>query len=420
MTRAPYRPGRPLDGLTRRNFLLASGVTGAAALIAGAAGVSLSHVLERAAADPLPNGTPILVVLTMYGGNDGLNTVVPYTDPAYRAARGSLAWGEGEVLKLDGAFGLNPGMTQLADVYRNKKLAIVQGVGYPKPDRSHFRSMDIWQSASPDSPETSGWIGRWLDSTDADPLSALSIGPILPPLAVGRRRTAAALIDGGGAGVDRAVAALAPLSSIDPSDTQPARDLVASYVAAATLQQTVLGPLSQAQDGEPAGADGEAVSGGALGRQLNLVASCIKAGAPSRVYLVSTGGFDTHASEKDDHKGLLAGVDAALGGFLKSLAGSPRAADVVVMAYSEFGRRVQANASDGTDHGSAGPMFLLGDRVVGGLHGQLPSLTDLDAGDLRYGVDFRSVYGAVLANVLRADPGPVLPGAPTPLAVIRS
>lgn len=196
--------------------------------------------------------------------------------------------------------------------------------------------------------------------------------------------------------------------------------MVASYVAAATLQQTVLGPLSQAQDGEPAGADGEAVSGGALGRQLNLVASCIKAGAPSRVYRTLTGGFDTHASEKDDHKGLLAGVDAALGGFARSLAGSPRAADVVVMAYLEFGRRVQANASDGTDHGSAGPMFLLGDRVVGGLHGQLPSLTDLDAGDLRYGVDFRSVYGAVLANVLRADPGPVLPGAPTPLAVIRS
>lgn len=142
-------------------------MTGAAALIAGAAGVSLSHVLEpAAAADPLPNGTPILVGSTMYGGNDGLNTVVPYTDPAYRAARGSLAWGEGEVLKLDGAFGLNPGMTQLADVYRNKKLAIVQGVGYPKPDRSHFRSMDIWVLASPDSPKPAAGSGAgWTPPT---------------------------------------------------------------------------------------------------------------------------------------------------------------------------------------------------------------------------------------------------------------
>ena len=171
------------------------------------------------------------MLVTLYGGNDGLNTVVPYADPAYHDARPELAYSAEEVLHLDGQLGLNPAMTGLAALWKEKKLAIVRGVGYPKPDRSHFRSMDIWQTASPATPVTSGWVGRWLDAAGDDPLLAVNIGEVLPPLAVGARATAAALSVGKSTSSAMTAAVLKGFASADAADGPAARLVVASYAA---------------------------------------------------------------------------------------------------------------------------------------------------------------------------------------------
>jgi len=404
MALPPLQPKKPMDGLTRRSLLKASGVVGATALLAGAGKVGWDEVMGRAAATPLATGTPILVLVTMYGGNDGLNTVVPYADAAYHDARPELAYAPGDVLHLDEQLGLNPGLKGLSQLWQEKKLAIVRGVGYPKPDHSHFRSMDIWQTASPETPVTSGWIGRWLDVAGDDPLLALNIGDVLPPLAVGVKATAAALslatAPKGGAGRDSIIAKLA---ASDPSDSAAAAQVASSYAAVQRVQTTFAPALASAA--APGAAGGKSSS---LSDQLGLVARCIRAGAPSRVYAVSATGFDTHADEKISQTAQLTSVDQALTSFRTALAGHDRARDVVVMAYSEFGRRVRANASQGTDHGTAGPVFVMGDSVRAGFHGDQPSLTDLDNGDLKTTTDFRAVYGEVLSKVLQADPARVL------------
>jgi len=413
----PLDPKKPMDGLTRRTLLRASGVAGATALLAGAAGVTLEHVLARGQSDPLPANSSILVLVTMYGGNDGLNTVVPYADPAYHDARPELAYSPEEVLHLDGQFGLNPGMTGLADLWKQQNLAIVRGVGYPKPDHSHFRSMDIWQTGSPETPVPSGWVGRWLDTAGDDPLLALNIGEVLPPLAVGVKATAAALSVGKSTSSAMTAAVLKGFATPDAADGPAANLVVASYAAQQRCEQT-FGHLTS-DSGDEAG--GDAAGNGqraVLSAQLDVVARCIKADVPTRVYAVSASGFDTHADEKIAQTAQLTQVDKAITAFRSALAASPRAKDVVVMAYSEFGRRVRANASQGTDHGTAGPVFLVGDTVRAGFHGDQPSLTDLDNGDLKTTVDFRAVYAEVLDKVLGADPTRVLDQTPTPLGLI--
>jgi uncharacterized protein (DUF1501 family) len=413
----PLDPRKPMDGLTRRTLLRASGVAGATALLAGAAGVTLEHVLARGQTDPLPANSPILVLVTLYGGNDGLNTVVPYADPAYHDARPELAYKPEEVLHLDGQLGLNPGMKGMADLWNQKKLAIVRGVGYPKPDHSHFRSMDIWQTASPETPVPSGWVGRWLDVAGDDPLLALNIGEVLPPLAVGAKATAAALSVGKSTSSAMTAAVLKGFATPDAADGPAAKLVVASYAAQQRCEQTFGQITSDAGDeaGSDAAGNGQRA---ALTAQLGVVARCIKANAPTRVYAVSASGFDTHADEKIAQTSQLTQVDKAVTAFRTALAGSAREKDVLIMAYSEFGRRVKANASQGTDHGTAGPVFLVGDTVQAGFHGDQPSLTDLDNGDLKTTVDFRSVYGEVLAKVLGADPTRVLDKTPAPLGLI--
>jgi len=172
-----------MDTLTRRKFLLASGVTGATALVAGGTVLTLSELRRAGAAEPLPAGQGILVLLTMYGGNDGLNTVVPAADPAYQRARPDLAYQAHEVLDLGDGLGLNPSMGAMHTLWGDGKLAIVRGVGYPNPNHSHFVSMDIWQTASPTDPGTSGWLGRWLDTQPDDQMRALravSLGGVAP------------------------------------------------------------------------------------------------------------------------------------------------------------------------------------------------------------------------------------------------
>ncbi len=392
-----------MDTLTRRRFLAASGVVAAGALAAGATSRSWLDLISAGATNPRPADARVLVLLTMYGGNDGLGTVIPYADPGYASARPHLAYTQAEVLPLGSDLGLNPALKGLHALWQNKSLAIIRGVGYPKPDHSHFRSMDIWQSGSPDGPVHTGWLGRWLDTLPHDPLRAVSLGPVLPPLLAGEKGAGSALPIG------RLSLPTGPLRDglaalARPEGGEPAMQAAAA-VANADLF-TVAGRLGPAvNSGGSTGAQGE------LAAQLDIVARCITAGAPTRVYCVSLGGFDTHADEKATQAQLLGEVDTAVADFLTAVGRNSVGRSVVLAAYSEFGRRVGANAGDGTDHGTAGVMFVAGAPVRGGFYGDQPSLSALDAGDLHVTTDFRSVYGELLHRVLDAEPARVLPGA---------
>lgn len=391
--------------INRRKFLFAgTGLTAAGLLAGGVFG--LPELLHVARERPLAAGSGILVLVTLYGGNDGINTLVPYADPAYHQARPELAYAASDVLHLDGQLGLNPGLSGLAGLWRDGRLAVVRGVGYPKPDHSHFRSMDIWQTASPAEPVSTGWIGRWLDATGDDPLRAVNVGTVLPPLAIGEKCTAAALSVGGDNTLKPFIKAVDALGIAEPQDT-PAMALVRQSYRDAQTADTQLHPATQHPHAAKAAHHG-ANAGNALADQLAVVARCIKAGVPTRVYTVSLGGFDTHADERDTQQRLLGKLDSAVTGFLNQMSTDPHGKNVVLMTYSEFGRRVRANASQGTDHGTAGPMFIAGVPVRGGFYGDEPSLTDLDNGDLKVTTDFRDVYHEVLTRTLGADPEPVI------------
>lgn len=388
--------------LTRRNLLTGFLGVGAAGTLASTPVLNWDDVLLAADDRPLKSDTSILVLITLYGGNDGLNTVIPFDNDDYHDARPDLSYEEDEVVKLDGQYGLNPGLKGMAGMFRDGNLAIVRGVGYPESDRSHFRSMDIWQSASIENSVTTGWVGRWLDFNGGDPLAALHLGPLVPTLALGDRTTAAVLPSDAGFSTESAKL-LKTLSKAHPDDTPAMKSVSASYRAATRVDsqfEALLaegGPLSKIKPGHNGLAD-----------QLDSVVACIAADVPTRVYSVELGGFDTHADEKGRQEKLLRTLDKAMTTFMKKIAGTDREKDIVVMAYSEFGRRVKANSSDGTDHGTAGPVFIAGSKVKGGFHGDDPSLTDLKDGDLKVTTDFRDVYNELLVRGLETDPEPVL------------
>ncbi|HYZ38960.1 MAG TPA: DUF1501 domain-containing protein [Pseudonocardiaceae bacterium] len=390
--------------LTRRRFLTYSG---GAAIAAATATAGWAALLSRARTDPLPVGAGVLVMVTLYGGNDGLNTVIPAGDPAYHDARPELAYTEEEVHPLADGLGLNPGMTGLKALWDQGHLAIVRGVSYPRPDHSHFRSMDIWQTASPDHPLPTGWLGRWLDTTGHDPLRAVSLEPVLPPMLAGATTAGAALPLHG------LTLPTGPLASAFEALGQPCageppvQALAARAITDLHRTARALGPALAHSTTAPPG-------GGALATQLKVVARCVELGAPTQAYSVSLGGFDTHTAERPTQQRLLTAVDQAITGFLSRMQGTARGRNVVLVAYSEFGRRVAANTNEGTDHGTAGPVLVAGAPVRGGFIGTQPSLTDLNDGDLKPTTDFRDIYATLIADVLRTDPEPVLgPGRST-------
>jgi uncharacterized protein (DUF1501 family) len=381
--------------LSRRKFLIASAGLSAAGLLSGACSVSWSDLMREAKQRPLAEGSGVLVILTLYGGNDGINTVIPYADNAYHDARPELAYAPGDVLHLDDQLGLNPALKGLAQQWNNRKLAIVRGVSYPRPDHSHFRSMDIWQTASPAEPVPTGWIGRWLDATGNDPLRAVNIGSVLPPLAVGEKCTAAALSPHEKPESEDRFAETMDALGVDDSSDTPAMAAVCDAYRATRITDTTFGTI------KPSGEQHNS-----LAAQLSMVAAAVKAAVPTRVYAVQLGGFDTHADERATQQRLLQTFDEAVTPFLQQMAGDRYGKNVVLLAYSEFGRRVKANASQGTDHGTAGPAFVAGAPVKGGFYGDEPSLTDLDNGDLKPTTDFRDVYYELLSQTLQTDPTP--------------
>ena len=393
--------------MSRRQFLASSGVVGATAMLAGATSCSVKHVVAAGKTNPLPTGSGILVLVTLYGGNDGLNTVIPYTDKAYYAGRPELAYEESQVLPLADGMGLNPSMTGFKKLYDAGKLAVVRGVGYPSPDRSHFKSMSIWQTGSPGSPQSTGWLGRWLDANGADPLLAVNVGPVLPPLLAGQKCAGAAVPASGGISLPQGAYGNA-FTALDLA-TAGAQPLSARVAQSGADLQRVAATFGKTLDvAQSAGGASD------LAGQLDIVAQCIAANAPTRVYAVQLGGFDTHADEKGTQSALLGQMDAAVSGFMTKIGAGAHGSDVVVALYSEFGRRVAANASNGTDHGTASNIFVVGSKVKGGLYGEQPSLTDLDMDDLKYNVDFRSVYATLLEKHLGSDADNLLDSAKLP------
>jgi uncharacterized protein (DUF1501 family) len=399
-----------MDTVTRRKFLKLT--SGAVAVGAAAPLLSIDQIAQAAIDRPLPANTPILVVITLYGGNDGLNTVIPYTDPIYYSSRPDISYKAEDVLPLDAELALNPAMKGLKTLWDQKKVAIVRGVGYPDPDRSHFSSMAKWQTASPVKHISTGWLGRWVDSQPEDSMLAISLGSVLPPLLAGAKRSGSALPLGGlvipkGNLATQCLQLSKPVNK-DSKLMAAAATSMRNLFSVSTSVQPVLKAPAPVDPDLPTVNGGNAGGDSNLAQQLDVVAKLIAAGAPTKVWSVSLGGFDTHANEANAQALLLGTVSDSLSRFMGQLKSTTRSNDVTVVVYSEFGRRVVGNGSEGTDHGTSGPMFVIGNSVKGGFYGDQPSLKNLIKGDLAVTTDFRDVYATVIEKVLKSPVGPTL------------
>jgi uncharacterized protein (DUF1501 family) len=375
----------------------------------------------------------ILVVVQLAGGNDGLNTVIPFGDRVYYKARPGIAVPEKEVLRLTKdspkGIGLHPRMTPFRELHDEGLLTIVQGVGYPNPNRSHFKSMDIWHTG-----ETSGtgdgWLGRYFDNQCAGapgtpPCSGhdgVAIGRSAPLAMQGRNFKPISFETpdlfrwtGEDEGDVEAKAYADLMRTPAPPDTvSPESFLTRTALDAQIASERIRAAVARRPSVE--------YPRNRLAQQLAMVASMIRAGLETRVYYVTLGGFDTHAGQggpTGTHANLLDQFASSVRAFQRDLAEAGIADRVLTMSFSEFGRRVGQNGSGGTDHGTAAPMFLVGPMVRPGVLGDMPSLTDLDSGDLRFNVDFRCVYAGILEQWLEADAAKVLGERFKPALVVR-
>jgi uncharacterized protein (DUF1501 family) len=350
-----------------------------------------------------------------------------------------LAVDPATVLPLADGFGLPAGMPGFGKLWRAHELAVVHGVGFSDPNFSHFQSMDIWQSGVPETPVSSGWLGRWLDLTTSSPLRAIALGPTVPVALSGEKVQGAAIPVGPlvlpGDKVEQAL--YASMAHRATGASSLAADVAASDVVLLDMNKR-LGPIlnrtdasdplhlsgATSQNSEAASdlaiANGGGGTAGAdiLAVQLSVVANLILAGAGADVYSVELGGFDTHADQEATQSKLLAQVDSAVTAFVDALRGTEQGAKTVVLVYSEFGRRVGANASAGSDHGWGNVAFVAGPSVKGGFYGEPPSLTNLSQGNVAYTTDFRRLYATVLSEVLGADPRPILKGSFPTLPIV--
>jgi len=373
-------------------------------------------------------GEQILVVIQLSGGNDGLATVAPLDNDDYRRARPQIALTQ-NLLSLGQGSGvaLHPDLVSFKDLFDQGQLAVIQGVGYPNPNRSHFRSMEIWQTADPLNPPKDGWLGRYFDAqcsgidpkSAPDPKAAINIGAISPLALQGEKFAAVSFQNpqayqwfAGNRSVDKrmrdtfnSVNDLKTTGSDALASTgNPTLDFLERTALDAQLSSQEILAVTTKYKG------GVAYPATPLGQQLQMVAQMIAGGLKTRVYYVSLGGFDTHTNEKQQHDRLMQVLSAGVGSFMKDLKAQGNDKKVVVMTFSEFGRRVTENASHGTDHGTAAPMFVFGSSVKGGVYGNHPSLRphDLDQGDLKFHTDFRSVYATILNDWLKADSTQIL------------
>src|SRR6266568_9275895 len=414
--------------ITRGALLVASGFLAPSFITRTALALDgRSSALGSVALDPAKKNR-ILVVLQLSGGNDGINTLIPFTDPTYARLRPTLGVATTDVLRLTDSIGLNPNLSKLKALYDQGKVAVVQGVGYPNPNRSHFRSMDIWHSASPETFERSGWLGRYVAACQCaqdNALPAISVGDQLNTLFW----TDTTLVP--------AVASIGAFSFL--TDTKYKNDrtfqlqtLQNIYNQAgnwsaheALIRRGTIQALAGSDELQKVAANYQTPvkypANNGLANQLKMVAQVIAGNLGTRLFSVSMGGFDTHANQRGNQDKLLGQLGDAIDAFMQDLGNMKMQDNVTIMTFSEFGRRVKQNGSNGTDHGTAEPMFIIGNKVQGGMYGTYPSLSDLDSnGDLKFNADFRSVYAGMLKDVVGADPAPILAGSFDPIAVMRA
>ncbi len=400
-----------------RRSLLAAGAAAALGLPSLFARVANAATTDR--------GNRILVVLELSGGNDGLNTVVPYTDDLYYKLRPNLAIKRERVRKLDDRFGLNPGMAGFERLYKDGRLAVLHGCGYEQPSFSHFASMAYWHTAAPNSGEDTGWVGRLADAMRPEAQSGFVVNiDSAQSLAVASRKHTPVVFDDPAQFVRKAFAEQRGL--IDDAGLPAGGDAAEPASADAGGNRRWLREIaksardSSAQVREACAKYRTPVDYGIVPVDLPKVAALIEAQFPARLYYVAyrNNAFDTHVHQADLHQRLLTYVSDAVAGFVRDIERIGRADDVVLLAFSEFGRRVPENANLGTDHGTAGPMFVAGKPVKGGHHGEPVDLAKLLPDDnLRHTADFRRGYASVIDGWLGVDSEPLLRGRFEPFAL---
>jgi uncharacterized protein (DUF1501 family) len=354
----------------------------------------------------VPPGNKVMVVLQFSGGNDGLNTVIPIRNDIYYKSRPRLGISKDKALRLTDEAGINPALPFLKDLFDEGSLGIMNNVGYPNPDRSHFRSMDIWQTAS-DSNQyvTTGWLGRYLDAQCSGcdrPTQALEFDDVLSLALKGEKLKGLALKD--------------PKRLFNSTNERYFKEINATHeheeAAVDYLYKTLSETLSSADyiyqqsRRHPSSPLYPATE---LGKNLKMISSLIMSDINTKVYYVSLGSFDTHVNQENQQKRLFTELNDAISAFVKDIKSNNRFRDVAIMTFSEFGRRVAQNASGGTDHGTANNMFFIGGGLKKkGLLNSMPDLNDLNEGDLKHTVDFKSVYATLLHNWLGADDKEIL------------
>lgn len=360
--------------------------------------------LEKSAA--VPPGNKVMVVLQFSGGNDGLNTVIPIRNDIYYKSRPKLGIQKDVALKLTDEAGINPALPFLKELFDEGSLGIMNNVGYPNPDRSHFRSMDIWQSAS-DSNQyiTTGWLGRYLDAQCSGcdkPTQALEVDDVLSLALKGNNIKGLALKD--------------PKRLYNTSHERYFKEINAAHeheeAVVDYLYKTLSETLSSADyiyQQSRRHPSSQLYPGTELGKNLKTISSLIMSDINTKVYYVSLGSFDTHVNQENQQKRLFTDLNDAVSAFVKDLKNNNRFQDVTIMTFSEFGRRVAQNASGGTDHGTANNMFFIGGGLKEkGLLNAMADLNDLNQGDLKHTVDFKSVYATMLNKWLGADDKEIL------------
>ena len=361
---------------------------------------------------------PVLVVVQLSGGNDFMNTLVPYTNGHYYDARPTVVIPQDEVLPINDELAFNPNMAPLKDVYDDGKMAIVQGIGYANSSRSHFRAMDIWHTCEPKKVGTEGWLGRTIREIDPNKenvLTAVNIGRGLPRALVAPGVPVASVGDLDNVGL---------MTSIQESERRDmALDMFKKMYAPAIGAGPVMEYLSQTGSDVHTGADilkqapamyqsDVEYADNPIAKSLKDVARIHLAGFGTRIFYTNHGGYDHHANEKLSHPGLLKGLSGAIVDFFQDLRDHDAAEEVTMLVFTEFGRRMRDNGS-GTDHGSGGGAFVIGERVDGGLYGEYPSVDPSDwlyGEDLDWNVDYRGVYSTILEQWMKVDPVPIVDG----------
>jgi len=411
-------------GMTRREFIkkgltmVAVGWTAPSFITRTALAINNPCDVAQLTSRPGVPDDRVLVVVQLGGGNDGLNTVIPYAQDAYYRARPTLAVPRNEVLRINDDLGLHPSLAKVKDLHEKGAMAVIQGVGYPNPSRSHFRSMEIWQTADPEGRVVRyGWIGRYFDSkcpVCEQPTAGVNVGSSMPLAMQAEGGMGVSLEDpeafqwmpalnGIGAKEEQELFKLLNAPAVAPGMNEPGTIDFLRHTAMNAYVSS--GQVRDAVKGYRGGVD---YPNSQFAASMRLIAQMIAGKLPTKVYYAHMTGFDTHASQRGAHENLLAQFAEGVAAFYQDLEAQGNADRVMVLAFSEFGRRVAENGSGGTDHGTAAPMFVFGKALKGGLHGVQPSLTDLMDGDLKHLIDFRSVYATVLDRWLGADPVKIL------------